>query len=34
MSRVMIEAIGLHKSFGKTRALAGHDLDAREGTNL
>jgi ABC-2 type transport system ATP-binding protein len=34
MSRVMIEAIGLHKSFGKTRALAGLDLDAREGTIL
>jgi ABC-2 type transport system ATP-binding protein len=34
MSQVMIEAIGLHKSFGETRALAGLDLDAREGTIL
>jgi len=34
MSRVMIEARGLHKSFGSTHALAGLDLDAREGTIL
>jgi ABC-2 type transport system ATP-binding protein len=34
MSRVMIEAKGLHKSFGETRALAGLDLDAVEGTIL
>jgi ABC-2 type transport system ATP-binding protein len=34
MSQVMIEAIGLHKSFGQTRALAGLDFDAREGTIL
>jgi ABC-2 type transport system ATP-binding protein len=34
MSRVMIEAVGLHKSFGQTRALAGLDFDAREGTIL
>ena len=30
----MIEAAGLHKSFGKTHALRGLDLDAREGTIL
>ena len=34
MSQVMIEAVGLHKSFGQTRALAGLDFDAREGTIL
>jgi ABC-2 type transport system ATP-binding protein len=34
MSRVMIEAADLHKSFGKTHALRGLDLDAREGTIL
>ena len=34
MSQVMIEAVGLHKSFGETRALAGLDFDAREGTIL
>ena len=34
MSRAMIEAVRLHKSFGKTRALDGLDLDAREGTIL
>jgi ABC-2 type transport system ATP-binding protein len=34
MSRAMIEAVGLHKSFGKTHALDGLDLDAREGTIL
>jgi len=30
----MIEAAGLHKSFGKTHALRGLDFDAREGTIL
>ena len=30
----MIEAVGLHKSFGETHALAGLDLDAREGAIL
>jgi ABC-2 type transport system ATP-binding protein len=30
----MIEAAGLHKSFGQTHALRGLDLDAREGTIL
>ena len=30
----MIEAVGLHKSFGETHALAGLDLDAKEGTIL
>ncbi|HEX5038717.1 MAG TPA: ATP-binding cassette domain-containing protein [Candidatus Limnocylindria bacterium] len=30
----MIEATGLHKSFGETHALAGLDLDAEEGTIL
>jgi ABC-2 type transport system ATP-binding protein len=30
----MIEAAGLHKSFGKTHALRGLDLDVREGTIL
>jgi ABC-2 type transport system ATP-binding protein len=30
----MIEAEGLHKYFGKTKALVGLDLDAREGTVL
>jgi ABC-2 type transport system ATP-binding protein len=34
MSRAMIEAVGLHKSFGNTHALAGLDLDAAEGTIL
>ena len=34
MTRAMIEAVGLHKSFGRTHALAGLDLDAREGTIL
>ncbi|MDQ2941136.1 MAG: ATP-binding cassette domain-containing protein [Chloroflexota bacterium] len=34
MSRAMIEAVGLHKSFGDTHALAGLDLDAAEGTIL
>ena len=30
----MIEATGLHKSFGDTHALAGLDLDVAEGTIL
>jgi ABC-2 type transport system ATP-binding protein len=30
----MIEAVGLHKSFGETHALAGLDFDATEGTIL
>jgi len=30
----MIEAVGLHKSFGETHALAGLDFDAAEGTIL
>jgi ABC-2 type transport system ATP-binding protein len=30
----MIEAVGLHKSFGETRALRGLDLSAQEGTIL
>src|SRR5919108_695766 len=30
----MIEAVGLHKSFGETHALRGLDFDAREGTIL
>jgi ABC-2 type transport system ATP-binding protein len=30
----MIEASGLHKSFGETHALAGLDFDAKEGTIL
>ena len=30
----MIEAVGLHKSFGETHALAGLDFDAKEGTIL
>jgi ABC-2 type transport system ATP-binding protein len=34
MTRAMIEAVGLHKSFGETHALAGLDLDAREGAIL
>jgi ABC-2 type transport system ATP-binding protein len=34
MSDVMIQASGLHKSFGETRALAGLDLDAVEGSIL
>src|SRR5262245_28302445 len=34
MTNLMIEAIGLHKSFGETHALSGLDLDAREGTIL
>jgi len=34
MTRAMIEAVGLHKSFGTTHALDGLDLDAREGAIL
>jgi len=34
MTRAMIEAVGLHKSFGETHALDGLDLDVREGTIL
>src|SRR3990170_8736863 len=34
MTRAMIEAIGLHKSFGETPALAGLDFDVAEGTIL
>jgi len=34
MTNVMIEALGLHKSFGETHALAGLDFDAKEGTIL
>ena len=34
MTNAMIEAVGLHKSFGETHALSGLDLDAREGTIL
>ena len=34
MTNAMIEAVGLHKSFGKTHALRGLDFDAREGTIL
>ena len=34
MPETMIEAVGLHKSFGDTHALAGLDFDAKEGTIL
>ena len=34
MPKAMIEAVGLHKSFGDTHALAGLDFDAKEGTIL
>jgi ABC-2 type transport system ATP-binding protein len=34
MTRAMIEAEGLHKSFGETHALRGLDLSAQEGTIL
>jgi ABC-2 type transport system ATP-binding protein len=34
MPRTMIEAVGLHKSFGDTHALRGLDLSAAEGTIL
>ena len=34
MTNSMIEAVGLHKSFGETHALSGLDFDVREGTIL
>jgi ABC-2 type transport system ATP-binding protein len=34
MPELMIEAVGLHKYFGETKALVGLDLDAHEGTIL
>ena len=34
MTNTMIEAVGLHKSFGDTHALAGLDFDVQEGTIL
>jgi ABC-2 type transport system ATP-binding protein len=34
MAQTMIEAVGLHKSFGDTHALAGLDFDVKEGTIL
>ena len=34
MPETMIEAVGLHKSFGDTHALAGLDFDVKEGTIL
>ena len=34
MTNTMIEAVGLHKSFGETQALIGLDFDVREGTIL
>jgi ABC-2 type transport system ATP-binding protein len=34
MTRAMIEAVGLHKSFGETHALAGLDFDVAEGEIL
>ena len=34
MPRTMIEAVGLHKSFGDTHALAGLDFDVAEGKIL
>ena len=34
MPQAMIEAVGLHKSFGETHALVGLDLAAQEGTIL
>jgi len=34
MPQTMIEAVGLHKSFGETHALRGLDLSAAEGTIL
>jgi ABC-2 type transport system ATP-binding protein len=34
MTNSMIEAVGLHKSFGDTHALSGLDFDVREGTIL
>ena len=34
MTRAMIEAVGLHKSFGETHALSGLDFDVAEGEIL
>jgi ABC-2 type transport system ATP-binding protein len=34
MTRTMIEAVGLYKSFGETHALVGLDFDVKEGTIL
>jgi ABC-2 type transport system ATP-binding protein len=34
MTNAMIEAVGLHKSFGETHALSGLDFDVREGQIL
>jgi ABC-2 type transport system ATP-binding protein len=34
MANAMIEAVGLHKSFGETHALSGLDFDVREGQIL
>ena len=34
MTNLMIEAVGLHKSFGETHALDGLSFDAKEGTIL
>jgi ABC-2 type transport system ATP-binding protein len=34
MTNAMIEAVGLHKSFGETHALGGLDFDVPEGTIL
>jgi ABC-2 type transport system ATP-binding protein len=34
MTNAVIEAVGLHKSFGDTKALSGLDFDVREGTIL
>ena len=34
MTNTMIEAVGLHKTFGETHALSGLDFDVREGTIL
>jgi ABC-2 type transport system ATP-binding protein len=34
MTNAMIEAVGLHKSFGETHALSGLDFDVPEGTIL
>jgi ABC-type uncharacterized transport system ATPase subunit len=34
MTNAMIEAVGLHKSFGETHALSGLDFDVPEGAIL
>ena len=34
MTNAVIEAVGLHKAFGETKALKGLDFDVREGTIL